>query len=192
MNTTSSSLLERLRQPADQEATRQAWERFVKLYTPLIYHWARRLGLSHQDAPDFVQDAFSGLLQKLPEFTYDPHKRFRGWLWTVTLNQWRANRRQPGPVAAEEIAPHLENLAGPDEIGAVDEVEYRQYLVGRALKLMQAEFQPTTWQACWEQVVSEKSGAEVAEQLGMSVGAVYVAKSRVLRRLRQELSGLLD
>ena len=73
MDTTSVSLLERLRQPADQ----QAWERFVRLYTPLLYHWARRLGLSSEDAADLVQDVLARLVAQLPQFTYDPGKRFR-------------------------------------------------------------------------------------------------------------------
>lgn len=192
MNTTSISLLEKLRQPADEETAAAVWERFIKLYTPLIYHWARRLGLSQQDAPDLVQDVFAVLVQKLPDFVYDPQKRFRGWLWTVTLNQWRANRRHQGVPALQANANDLDNLAGPDEASIADEVEYRQRLAGRALQLMRAEFQPTTWQACWEHVVSGRPAVEVAKQLGISVGAVYVAKCRVLRRLRQELKGLMD
>jgi RNA polymerase sigma-70 factor (ECF subfamily) len=74
----------------------------------------------------------------------------------------------------------------------VSETEYRHWLVGRALELMRAEFQPTTWKACWECVVNSRPAADVAAELGISVGAVYMAKSRVLSRLRQELTGLLD
>jgi RNA polymerase sigma-70 factor (ECF subfamily) len=80
MHTTPPSLLERLRQPAEQ----QAWERFVELYTPLIYYWAHRVGLEGHDAADLVQDVFTVLVQKLPEFHYDPQKSFRSWLHTVT------------------------------------------------------------------------------------------------------------
>ena len=79
----------------------------------------------------------------------------------------------------------------PDE-EPFDEVEYRQQLVRRALQIMQAEFEPTTWKACWESVVSGRAATEVAAELGVSVDVVYGAKSRVLRRLRQELAGLLD
>src|SRR5688572_20304611 len=100
---TPASLLERLRQPAEQ----QAWSRFVRLYTPLLYSWARRLGLQPEDASDLVQDVLTLLVQKLPEFHYDRHKRFRGWLWTVTLNRFRENhRRRAVPVvAATDSAP---------------------------------------------------------------------------------------
>jgi RNA polymerase sigma-70 factor (ECF subfamily) len=82
----------------------------------------------------------------------------------------------------------------PDEAALESfwEVEYRQHLVRKALEVMRAEFESKTWQACWEHVVSEKTAAEVGRELGMSEAAVYVAKSRVLRRLRQELDGLLN
>jgi RNA polymerase sigma-70 factor (ECF subfamily) len=187
MNTTPVSLLERLRQ-SEQQA---AWERFVQLYSPLLCQWARRLGLQGQDAADLVQDVFTVLVEKLPAFRYDPGKRFRGWLWTVTLNKRRERRRQPAPVpqAAPEV---LDELTGPDTGQAIDEEEYRQYLTRRALELMRSEFHPATWKAFWECVVNERSAAEVARELGLSENAVYLAKGRVLRRLRHELDGLLD
>src|SRR5437899_3344819 len=138
MNTTPASLLERLRDPGEQAA----WERFVLLYTPLLCLWARRLGLAGQDVDDLVQDVFAVLVRKLPDFRYDPHKRFRGWLWTVTVNKCREKkRRQTGPIL-DPAPPTLEEVAAQDETAAVDESEYRDYLVQRALELMKAEFQP--------------------------------------------------
>ena len=184
MYTTSVSLLERLRQPGAEEA----WNRLVELYTPLLYYWAGRLGLQAEDAADLVQEVFTVLVQKLPEFRYDPHRSFRGWLRTIALNKWRDRGRRRIPRAAGQLA--LEQLADDDE--AFWEAEYRQHLVGRALELMQAEFQPTTWKACWETVVSGRPAAEVARELGLTVDAVYAARSRVLRRLRRELDGLID
>jgi RNA polymerase sigma-70 factor (ECF subfamily) len=188
MNTTSPSLLERLRGKGEP----QAWNRFTELYTPLLYYWARRLGLQPQDAADLVQEVFAVLVQKLPEFSYDRGKRFRSWLRTVLVNKWldlRRRRNEP-PLAGDDSA--FADLAVPDDVAELGGAEYRQNLLRRALELMQAEFQPTTWQACWEYVVEEKPAAEVAKHLGLSVGAVYVAKSRVLSRLRQELAGLMD
>jgi RNA polymerase sigma-70 factor (ECF subfamily) len=181
---TPASLLERLRQP-DQ----QAWPRFVQLYTPLLYYWSRRLGLQEPDAADLVQDVLLHLVRKLPEFTCDRNRSFRGWLRAVVLNVWRNRRRAELPRAADP--PDLDEVADSEDSEAFDEVEYRRWLVGRALELMQAEFQATTWKACWEFVVSGRPAAEVAAELGLSVGAVYVAKSRVLNRLRRELLGLL-
>jgi RNA polymerase sigma-70 factor (ECF subfamily) len=86
----------------------------------------------------------------------------------------------------------LAGLRMPDPLEQFWDAEYCQHLVGAALRLMQAEFEPTTWQACWEHVVSGKSAAEVAAELGLTAGAVRAAKFRVLCRLRQELSGLIE
>ena len=187
MNTTSASLLERLRQPGEQDA----WGRFVQLYTPLLYCWAHRLGLAEADAADLVQDVFAVLVQKLPEFRYDPGKGFRNWLRTVLLNKWRDQVRRRAPAAVGAPPAALDELPAPDE-EAFGEAEYRRHLVNRAARLMQAEFAPRTWKACWEHVVAGRPAAEVAAELGISVGSVYVAKSRVLCRLRQELDGLLE
>jgi RNA polymerase sigma-70 factor, ECF subfamily len=188
MDTTSVSLLERLREPAQQ----QAWTRFVDLYTPLIYCWARRVGLPSEEAADLVQDVLTVLVTKLPEFRYDPDRSFRGWLRVVTLNKWRENRRRRGVALQEASDSELAGVISPEAEDAFWLVEYRQQLVGRALKLMQAEFHESTWKACWECVVAGKPAAEVARELGLTVAAVYAAKSRVLRRLREELGGLLD
>jgi RNA polymerase sigma-70 factor, ECF subfamily len=141
MNTTSPSLLERLRQPAEEES----WGRFVKLYTPLLFSWARRMGLQEQDAADLVQDVLTLLVQKLPEFRYDQSKTFRGWLHTLTLNRWRELRRRAGAAPAVGGAADLADVPSPTKDEAFWEQECRQYLVGRALQLMQADFQPTTW-----------------------------------------------
>jgi len=186
MDSTPASLLERLRQPDQQSA----WTRFVQLYTPLLLRWTRRLGLRDEDAADLVQDVLTLLVRKLPEFRYDGRKSFRAWLRTVTLNCWRTRCRRV-ELPREAHPPDLDGLPGHDDVDLLSETEYRQWLVGRALKLMQAEFQPTTWKACWECVVSGRSAAEVAAELGIGVGAVYMAKSRVLSRLRQELTDLL-
>jgi RNA polymerase sigma-70 factor (ECF subfamily) len=183
---TPASLLERLRDPAEQ----RAWVRFVDLYTPFLYAWARRTGCPEADAADLVQEVFLVLIRKLPEFTYDRHRSFRGWLRTITLNKWRDRQRCRG-LPLEPGAAALADVAGPDG-DTFSEAEYRQYLVGRALEVMRADFHPTTWRACWECIVSDRPAADVAAELGISVAAVYAAKSRVLRRLRQELDGLWE
>lgn len=184
MDTTSASLLERLRQPGD----RAAWERFVRLYTPLLCLWADRLGRHGQDRDDLVQDVFLILLRELPRFRYRPDGSFRGWLKTVLLNKLREHRRRPAPADGEA----LDGLACPDPGDALDETEYRQYLVQRALELLRTEFEPATWQAFWEFVVRGRPGTEVARELGISENAVYLTKGRVLRLLRAELGGLLE
>jgi RNA polymerase sigma-70 factor (ECF subfamily) len=186
MNTTPVSLLERVRRPGEQ----QAWSRFVDMYTPLLYYWTCRMGLQESDAADLVQEVFTVLVAKLPHFDYDRNKSFRGWLRTILFNKWRDRRRRR--AAEPQVEAGLDDQAIGDAGEAFWETEYRQQLVGRALELMQTDFQATTWRACWEVVVSGRSAGEVAAELGMSVDAVYAAKSRVLRRLRKELEGLLD
>jgi RNA polymerase sigma-70 factor (ECF subfamily) len=186
MDPTSASLLERLRRPSDAEA----WARFVDLYTPLIYSWACRIGLQEADASDLVQEVFVVLLQKMPEFVYDPQKSFRAWLKTITLNKWRENRRR-AETRRETVGAPLPDLAGQEDSDDFWEADYRQQVVARALQLMQQDFQPTTWQACLE-VVSGRPAAEVAQELGLQIGAVRSAKCRVLGRLHQELAGMLD
>jgi RNA polymerase sigma-70 factor (ECF subfamily) len=139
-----------------------------------------------------VQEVFTVLVQKLPEFTYDRHQGFRRWLRTVTLNKWRdaCRRRAARPALPNEHAlAEATALDGPD---GVEDAEYQQHLVSRALEIMQAEFHPVTWQTCWQFVVDGRPAADVARDLGISVNTVYLAKGRVLRRLRSELEGLLD
>jgi RNA polymerase sigma-70 factor (ECF subfamily) len=183
---TSASLLERVRQLGDQEA----WTRFVHLYTPLLFLWAKRLKLDLPEAEELVQEVFSALVNQLPEFRYDPARRFRGWLWTVTLNKVRERRRKKtlihaGPLDGEVI----------DEANGVAEftdAEYRQYITERAFQLIQQDFEPGTRRAFLEHVMRGRTAADVAAELGMSIGAVYAAKTRVLARLRIELQGLVD
>ena len=184
---TPSSLLERLRQP-DAEA---AWRRFVELYTPFIYYWARRAGAGRQDASDLVQEVFVLLLQKLPEFCYDPGGSFRGWLRTVIFNKWRELcRRGPRPPGLAEAG--LSRLEAPDELAAAWDAEYNQHVMRRALGLLQTDFREDTWKAFWEHAVLRRPAPEVARDLGMSENAVYLARTRVVRRLRQEFHGLLE
>ena len=185
MHTTPASLLQRLREPGDQAS----WARFVDLYTPLLFHWARRTGLQESDAADLIQEVFQVLVQKLPAFAYDKQRSFRGWLRTVLLNQWRASLRRRTEQTLDVDDAHL---AQPDDQEAHMDKEYRDYLISRALQVMKTDFQPLTWQACWQHVACDRPAAAVAAELGMSVKAVYLAKARVLRRLRQELEGLCD
>jgi RNA polymerase sigma-70 factor (ECF subfamily) len=189
VNPTPVSLLERLRQPPAQ--AQEAWARFVRLYTPLLFAWAHRLGLQGADAADLVQDVAVLLVRKLPDFSYQRHPNFRAWLWKVLLNRCRENRRRWQPAVQGDEAL-LADLAEPDNVANWAEAEYRRQLLGRALQLLQPEFSESTWRAFEQYVLRERPAREVAGELGVSVNVVHLAKSRVLQRLREELDGLLD
>jgi RNA polymerase sigma-70 factor (ECF subfamily) len=188
MLSTPPSLLDRLRQPSE----RDAWEKFVEIYSPLFYAWARRLCTNDHDAADLVQDLFTTLVAKLPQFNYDEQKSFRAWLKTILANRWRNHLRRRAVEGRLEAGVNIDALPGPPESPEFEEAEYRRRLVSRALALLQTEFQPITWKCFWEFVVAERPAAEVAVALSVTVNAVYLAKGRVLRRLREELRGLLD
>jgi RNA polymerase sigma-70 factor (ECF subfamily) len=188
MDSTSASLLERLRRPDDHDA----WQRFVALYTPLLYFWACRMGARGHDAADLVQEVFTAVLVAMPTFHPDPTRSFRSWLRTVALNKWRDHQRRQAVVGRAGNDVGLDEAEVPDNVAALWESEFQQHLAGRALDLMQSDFEPKTWRACWAQVVEGKPAEQVAQELGLSLASVYAARSRVLRRLRQELNGLFD
>lgn len=157
----------------------------------MIYRWAVQIGLPQAEAADLVQDIFAALIDKIADFEYDHKRSFRKWLKTVTTNRAKdfLRRRAIRPVNASSQA---ERLTVPDEIEFLSNREYNQKLIARALEFVQTEFEETTWKACWCTVVDGKSVAETAEQLGVTENSIYIARSRVLRRIRSELSGLLD
>jgi RNA polymerase sigma-70 factor (ECF subfamily) len=186
MVTTSLSLLKRLKSGGET----QSWNRFVHLYTPLLYKWIRGQGVPRDDAADIVQDVLATLVRKLPSFQYDRNGSFSRWLHTVAVNRCRDffRRRASRPQQTNvDLNPPTD-----DDSALFTEQEYRRGLARQALQLMREEFEDTTWKACWEHVVSGRRAAEIAAELGITANAVYVAKSRVLRRLREELEGLWE
>ncbi|HET6880561.1 MAG TPA: sigma-70 family RNA polymerase sigma factor [Pirellulales bacterium] len=189
MESTSLTLLERLRMNGDESA----WRRFVDLYTPLLHLWTRRAGLPEADAADIVQDVLLTVTNEMPRFAYDvDRKNFRGWLKTITINRCRDRQRKKAPLNAADVDSAVFESAPGSAGDEFWEKEYHQHLFQQALAVMQAEFETKTWRACWEMAVNERPVKEVAAELGMSEAAVYVAKSRVLRRLRHELWDLWE
>lgn len=187
MDSTHDSLLDRLR----RDSTPADWGRFVDLYGPLLEHWARRLCPPHE-AADLVQETLVRAMEKLRSFTGQDDRSFLAWLRVVMLNRWRdltrraaARPRSGGPATLDR----LHAADDPEARGAADD---RQFLIRRALQIMQADFEPSTWRACWEAVAVDRPAAEVAAELGVSVDVVYAATYRVIRRLRRELAGAWD
>jgi RNA polymerase sigma-70 factor (ECF subfamily) len=186
MHTTSASLLARVRHLGDSEA----WSRFVRLYSPILYGWACHMGLRHDDAVDLVQDVFAILVQKLPEFDYDSHQRFRGWLWTVTRRRWVERQRR----ARLPLEPGRNPDDIPEEVdpgSTLEEKEFRAHLLRHIVPTLKDHFQESTWKAFWGHVVEGRPVAEVAAELGLSVAAVYKAKLRVTAYLNRELADLV-
>ena len=185
---TSKSLIGRIKDNTDQ----QSWERFVKLYSPLLLFWSRKTGLGESEAADAVQEVFIILADKLPTFSYDSSKSFRGWLRRITINKsidlLRKVNRDPELAESGE----LRNAFVEDNVAVLSEQEYKSFLLRRALEIMKSEFDESKWKACWMTTVEGKKAEVVANELGITVNSVYLARSRILRRLREELVGLIE
>ncbi|QDU94500.1 sigma-70 family RNA polymerase sigma factor [Lignipirellula cremea] len=187
MDTTSVSLLRRLQQPHEETA----WQRFVDLYAPLVFHWGKRQGLRVEDAADLVQEVMATLVEKLPQFQYDPQRRFRGWLRTITRSKANDLHRRNKALPQTGQEQSLQNVSAA-EGDLFEEAEYGRFLIRQAMMLSQTEFPPHYWQASWKQIVEGLSVAQTARDLNISPTAVRVAKYRVLNHLRNELEGLLE
>lgn len=187
MTTTQSSLLVRLRTREDSAA----WSRFVRIYTPLVHHWIRRLGVEKNQADDLVQDVFIALLGKVSFIAANRPKSFRAWLRTVTLNKCRDYFRRTNRNTEPQLMAQLE-VAGRDTNEVLTDDEYQSFVAQSAMQLMKDSFSETTWKACWEHVANGRSAKAVAANLGISENAVYLARGRVLKRLRTELEGLWE
>jgi RNA polymerase sigma-70 factor (ECF subfamily) len=191
---TQATLLVRVRDRNDHDA----WTRFVDVYTPVVYGYARRQGLQDADAADVTQDVMRSVAGALPEFRYDRKRgTFRGWLFTVTRNKIRnflaaSGRRERGS-GDSDVRQMLGTVPDrtPNSNSDWDE-EYDRRLFAWAADRVQNEFAANTWQAFWENGVQGRAAADVARQLGLSVGAVYVAKCRVVARLRREIEAIED
>ena len=188
MDQTSASLRDHLQGP-DRDV---AWGRFVRLYTPLLAHWATRAGVRPADRPDLIQEVFLTLLRALPSFSFDRGQSFRAWLHAVFVNKWKDSCRKKVPVTLAADGSSFPAPVVEDHAPQIDEAEYREVLVSRAARLIEADFKPATWQAFWKTTVEGRPAADVAAELNLSPNAVYHARARVLARLRQELAGLLE
>ena len=174
-----------------------AWRQLAELYGPLVYTWVRISGLNEHDAADVVQEVFAAVHASLDRFRKEqPADRFRDWLWTITRRRTCDHLRKLGKQAVakggSDAYQQLQEF--PEEIPSADDPQTASAeaeLVRRALELVRSEFEDRTWQACLQTAVDGRNPADVAADLSMSVGALYVARSRVLKRLRQELGDVL-
>jgi RNA polymerase sigma-70 factor (ECF subfamily) len=192
MNETRQSLLLRARTGEEE-----AWKDLTDLYRPLIIGWLNRQGVPAVDLEDLSQDVLLSVVKHLPNFEHSGHRgAFRSWLRTIvcnrTIDYWRAvgGAQASGGSGA---AAALQQIADPDsDLNRQWDEEHDRYVLGCLLDLVEQEFEPATLRAFRRLALEGASGAEVAEELGLSVAAVYMAKSRVLQRIRQEAEGLID
>jgi RNA polymerase sigma-70 factor (ECF subfamily) len=177
-----------------------AWERLVRLYAPLVAWWCRQCGVAEQDIGDVLQEVFSAVAGHLERFHDErPGDTFRGWLSTITRNKIRDHFRrrlaEPAAAGGSEALFRMQQVLDPSVLGeaplVTDEVLLDE-LLRRALESIRREFHEQTWRAFWGTVVEGRSAADVAADLEMKPGAVRVAKSRVLLRLRRELGDIRE
>ena len=189
---TRPSLLLRLRDPQDE----RAWNEFLEVYGPLVQRLALRRGLQEADAADLTQEVFRAVAAAIDRWDPDPARgSFRGWLFRIArnliVNLLAARKRHPLGTGDTEFQSFLEQQPAPDaEELFLFEGEYRRRLFAWASERVRAEFRPKTWSAFWAAGVEGRDPKDVAGALGITVGAVYIAKSRVMARLKREIEEL--
>jgi RNA polymerase sigma-70 factor, ECF subfamily len=194
MSVTSATLLERLNNRSDSEA----WRRLVDLYSPLINGWLRRHGVWADDAEDLTQDVLGIVVREVSRFTHNGRAgAFRTWLRTITINCLRQSLRSrhlPAEATGSSgVMMMLDQLEDPSsDLSRRWDQEHDRYVLERLLELIEPEFRPDTWRAFRRQVIDGRSAEAVAAELGTSVNAVLIAKSRALSHLRRDAQGLVD
>jgi RNA polymerase sigma factor (sigma-70 family) len=185
---TRPSLLVRIRDPRDGPA----WSQFVEIYAPLIYGFSRKTGLQDADAADVTQEVLRSVAGAVNNLEYDPQRgSFRGWLFTIVRNRLRNFQgRKPPDAGSGDTGVHQRLLEQPapeaDQASWWDQ-EYDRQVFHWAASQVRNDFQGSTWQAFWQTAVEGKSGKEVARELQMTVAAVYLAKGRVMARLKEQI-----
>lgn len=174
-----------------------AWDSLVALYSPLVFYWCRRSGISPEETEDVTQEVFIAAAKGLETFRHDrPGDTFRGWLRGITRNvllaNYRRQKREPvgrGGTAAWES---IQSLVDPEvDTSEHDPPEQIQGLYRRALEMVRNQFEERTWQMFWLSTVDERPVSEVAAQYSVTAAAVRKARSRVLHRLKQEVGDVV-
>jgi RNA polymerase sigma-70 factor (ECF subfamily) len=188
---TRASLLIQLRDGRNQAA----WQEFSRLYAPVIYGFARKRGLQDADAADLMQEVMRSVSTAIERLDYDRKQgAFRGWLFTITRNKvfnfLSARKIRPQGTGDTTTNRLLASQPATDDGAEVWELEYRRRLTSLAIDQIKPEFQENTWRAFLLTAMEGVPAGEAAKQTGLSPGAVYVAKSRVLARLKEAVEAL--
>lgn len=171
-----------------------AWIRLSQLFSPLVFHWVLKAGISGEDAQDVVQEVFRVVVTRIDDFDRDrPQATFRGWLFTITRNKVLAHRRRssqaPRAIGGSDALRWFEQVEADEDL-SFDAQSGMPSLCKRALSLIRHEFNDTAWTAFLRVVVERQQPTDVARDLEISVNTVYLSKSRILRRLREEIGSL--
>ena len=194
MTETSASLLDRVRHQSDSVA----WQRLLAVYTPLIRGWLRRdVRLKEQDADDVVQEVLAVVAKRIADFDRQRTGSFRAWLKSITINcvrqMLRRNQRREGGTGGSdvlEVLQQLEDVHGPMSLQW--DREHDEFVMKQLLQDVRHHFTESTWRAFERVALDEASADDVAAELGITPNAVFIARSRVMARLRQEAAGLID
>lgn len=190
---TSASLLLRIK-----EGESAAWERLVDVYTPLIHQWLTRQSVRNDDALDLSQDVLTVVVRRFAEFQHNQRVgAFRAWLRTITVNRvrefWRSKKFAAVAPGGSDFGTYLDQLEDPDHpLSQAWDREHDIFVTRKLLEMLEPQFEATTWQAFRRFVLDDRPASEVGVELGISSNAVFIAKSRVMARLRQEAQGLID
>lgn len=188
---TSLSLLGRLRSsPADQ----RSWNEFVDRYGALLFCWCRKWGLQTVDAEDVTQTVLTDLARQMVSFKYDDQGCFRSWLKTLAYRAWCDFLSKKKKLDSKSLHPEILSLLESDEAieDFLDEIDRQaqKELLEKAMEIVKLQVQPQTWAAFEKTAIENLPGKQVAEQLGINIGTVYVAKSKVIKQLRKQVDRL--
>jgi RNA polymerase sigma-70 factor (ECF subfamily) len=193
MNTTSASLLDRLQEPAPAAAD---WQRLHDIYLPLVRSWLTRTPELADEAADVAQEVLIVVFRELPEFRRQREGSFRAWLRLVTTNRvrtWQRTRRRQPVVGFDSTGEFLSQLEDPNsELSRRWDQEHDRHVFDQLIVAIEPDFEPKTWRAFQLFAVEGRKASEVAEELGLTKNAVLLAKSRILKRLREESAGLIE
>jgi RNA polymerase sigma-70 factor (ECF subfamily) len=190
---TSVSLLERLAaRPTDDD-----WRRLLELYQPLLGAWMARAGVPPADGDDLIQDVLLVVFREVGGFERRGPGAFRAWLRVILVHRvrdyFRAGRHRPAATGGSDFLRSLEELESPESaLSRLWDREHDEHVAASLLRRVEGDFAPATWQAFRRHVLEGEPAARVAAELGLSLNSVLLAKSRVLKRLRQELAGFVE